>query len=614
MRRTGFILPLAVVVVACSRCDQTPGGEPDHQTKAAISQLISQIGEAQRQENEAEVRRLASKGRVLLGDFAGVPETPDEFRSVPADVQKLSAEEVRRGFDPYLKLIGQRRWWRIGLDPTKTQHLPREVASVIAGCVAAHRAKLAGSDKAMEIAKAAGDYLIWTQEQGGHGLVPFPAVRGGQGRVFEVSERFLQRAERDGKLDQALHNGWVVDDLGDGGMQFDNGLCGVAFFELYEVTKEDRYRKAAVSAADWAIGRSSVPNWNYNSFSVYLLAKAHAVTREDKYLESAKKKARLGIYPGQLLDGKYQGRWADPHNARPAYHYIIVRGLATLLAVMPPNDPDRRAAIQCLTLALKARNPDFVSRVTNPDSALEALILVTSIQDLAEEYRGCHTEAALEVLERYASAGFHANRPVLSPGVWGRYLEFVVQRSCGDSRDQPVTPLPGDGGPRTIFLVKGDALDEVAGVASQEWRPQPVARLPTAARHDRLVHQVITEDGWALSTAPCHGFPESGLRLPPLLLPEPVVPVGHVLLAVTTQSGDVEVQPQLLGQSDEAAQPIQGALVRLIGAGHELAELKVNSHHIRPKLLHLPEVLFDLGPFLLPIVLQETTFLIVIVV
>ena len=50
------------------------------------------------------------------------------------------------------------------------------------------------------------------------------------------------------------------------------------------------------------------------------------------------------------------------------------------------------------------------------------------------------------------------------------------------------------------------------------------------------------------------------------------------------------------------------------GPPHELADLEMDAHDVRPKLLHLPEVGLDLRPFLLPIVFQEAAVFIVIVV
>lgn len=406
---------------------------PDPQTKATFDQLMRQLAQAQGREDEAEIVRLASQGRQLLGDLAGVPEVADEFRPVPRDAAPLTVEEARQGFAPYLKLIERDRWWRVGLDPTQTQHLPREVASVIAGCTAAARAKLAGADAAIKTATEAGDYLLWTQQQAGRGLIPFPALRNGQGRVFEVAERFFRRAEKAGQLDKILHNGWMVDDLGDGGLQFDNGLCGVALFELHAATGEARFRDAAVAIADWAVGRPVVPNWNYNSFSLYLLAKAYGATGDKRCLEAAKKKARLGVYPGQMPDGKYAGRWADPHNARPAYHYIMVRGVAALLAALSADDPDRAPAIRCLRLALRARNPEFSTQgISTVDSAVDALLTVKALPAAsAAELGDCQTDAALDALGRYAASGYRERRPVFSPGVWGPYLEYLVAGGKG---------------------------------------------------------------------------------------------------------------------------------------------------------------------------------------
>ena len=51
-----------------------------------------------------------------------------------------------------------------------------------------------------------------------------------------------------------------VEDFSDGGLQFDNGLAGVALIQLSEATKDDNYLKAAIRAADWAAKRPVVTN------------------------------------------------------------------------------------------------------------------------------------------------------------------------------------------------------------------------------------------------------------------------------------------------------------------------------------------------------------------
>ena len=42
----------------------------------------------------------------------------------------------------------------------------------------------------------------------------------------------------------------------------------------------------------------------------------------------------------QLTEGPRKGRWADAHNARPPYHYIMVRGLAALAAAQVNREGD----------------------------------------------------------------------------------------------------------------------------------------------------------------------------------------------------------------------------------------------------------------------------------
>ncbi len=158
-------------------------------------------------------------------------------------------------------------------------------------------------------------------------------------------------------------------------------------------------------------------NWNYNSFSVYLLANAYRVTHEAKYLEAAKEKARLGVLPGQLQEGQYKGRWADQHNARPAYHYIMIRGLTSLWAVLPADDAELEPIASTIRTAMQTRNAEFVSQgVMNVDSALEALLLFKSLPAEKQQAVGvCDVDEALGVLERHCVARLRKNQGPFSP-------------------------------------------------------------------------------------------------------------------------------------------------------------------------------------------------------
>lgn len=410
---------IAVIVLA----QETP--KPNPETQTSLKKIGIELALAQKSEDEAEIKRLMTQAIELLGDQAGIPEIADEFREVPQDAKPLTPQELPNAFDPYIDFIERQKWWKVGLDPSKTNHLPRELATIIEGCLAARSVNAANSERLLKIAKDAGDFLVWSQDQAETGVIPFPAVRNGKGRPFEVAERFMQQAEREGKLDQVIKNGWAVEDFSDGGLQFDNGLAGVALVELFEATKDDKYKQAAIRAADWAAQRPVVTNWNYNSFSVYLLAEVYRITGDKKYLDSAKKKARLGIVPGQLTEGPHKGRWADAHNARPAYHYIMVRGLAALAAVMRKDDSELPAVVESLRLALLARNPDYAKGIFNADSSMEALIRVKKLPPhVSDKLADCKTDEAFETLERYAAEGFRSRKAPLGPGAWGQLLAY----------------------------------------------------------------------------------------------------------------------------------------------------------------------------------------------
>lgn len=397
------------------------------QTEAARA-----LGSALQTRDESAVRAAVAAGLRALGDQAGVPEIADRPQA-PArgDTRPLTRAEAEAGFELLLRVVQQKKWWRIGQDPTQTPHLPREVATVIEGCVAGCRVQAPNRAALLREAVEAGDYLLWTQQQAGTGGIPFPAVRGGRGPAFEAADRFLKHATESGRLAGILRNGWAIDDGDNGGLQFDNGLGGVALIELFQLTGEPRFRSGAIAAADWAVARPCVPNWNYNSFSVHLLARAFAMTGDTRHLEAAREKTRLGILPGQLITGPRSGRWMDAHNARPAYHYLLIRGLLSLLAVLPEDAPDRPIVARAIQQAMKARNPDFAREgLLNVDSAMEALQVHRSLPPGLTRLIGpCEAESAWSILESHCLSRLRRDQGPFSPGLGGRYFESVLRRT-----------------------------------------------------------------------------------------------------------------------------------------------------------------------------------------
>lgn len=377
------------------------------------------------------IRAEVAAARRKLGDQAGLPETPDTFLAIPTAGAWLTAAEARAAFARSLPRLEARRWWQPGLDPTQLAHALREPAAVVSGCVHAYRAGLAGGDRALGLAREAADFLLWAQAEAGTGVFPFPAVRGRTGNAaLAAADRFLRQAEKDGRLDRYVHRGWVVDDGADGGLQFDNAEAGVALLELFEVTQDERYLASARRAGDWAAAHGLVRNWNYNSFSVHLLARLHAVTGEPRYLASARHKALVGVIPGQLTDGPRAGRWLDPHNARPAYHYIMLRALAQLISTLPADDAARPEILAALRQGLAARNQDFIGPgAPNKDKAMEALLLVHAVFAPDRAFlRATLSDRALDALGRLVSDQYRRGGEPLGPREWGQFLRYVVEK------------------------------------------------------------------------------------------------------------------------------------------------------------------------------------------
>ena len=291
-------------------------------------ELRERLTAALARQDAAAIDSAVAALNVQFGDKAGLPETQDDDLPIPRGGTWLTPAEAALGFEPWFNKLEPLRWWRIGLDPTTLGHALREPAAVASGLLAAARARLNGAERSLALAEEAGAFLVWAQQRAGSGVFPFPASRGvSRSPAFAAAERQLRRAEKEGRLGAVVHNGWAIDDAGEGGLQFDNAEAGVAVLALYEFTSNKRYLEAAEKAASWAVSRPLVSNWNYNSFSVFLLARSHRVTGKPAYLEAAVSKALLGVIPGQLTRGPRAGRWHDAHNARPAYHYILLRGL-----------------------------------------------------------------------------------------------------------------------------------------------------------------------------------------------------------------------------------------------------------------------------------------------
>jgi hypothetical protein len=423
------LIALALSTAACQppAANASDPAMGDHRVR-----LQNEMAAAMAKRDAPAIDRLVAEANSLLGEKVGEPENADRYAAIPPEAPPLRIDDIRRLAAKMPARLEARRWWHIGLDPLKLAHPLREPADAISGLLAAHRAGLDSDGTALRSAREAGEFLLWTQLQAGNGVFPFPASRGlSKAPPFRASAAFLEASESRGDMHNKVRNGWLIDHGGDGGLQFDNGECGVAMLELHAATGDVRFLDAARRAADWAIGQPLSVNWNYNSFSVYLLAETYRATGDTRYRDAALDKALYGLLPGQLRDGLRAGRWHDPHNARPAYHYIMLRALASLATTLPAGNDDRNRIEAALRLGLRARNADFIGPgAANKDKAMETLLMVREIYRDDQEFLDASlTPQALDALERLVIVALRTGQDPLSPRGYGRYLAYTVDRA-----------------------------------------------------------------------------------------------------------------------------------------------------------------------------------------
>lgn len=329
-----------------------PGKRPPREVLQRARPALEDARRALDAQDPAGTRAAVGKAITALGPWAGNPETATRY--YPPVV--TSPFSTAKAADWWLNEVGRglRRlpWLKNPTgDPRKMAAGLREAAWPIDGLA---RTALLFPDQRDELTKhvrAGADWLIKLQHP--TGVFPFPVGPGLDPR--EKVGHIVARAIREHP--EIVVNDWIPDDFSDGGLQFDNGLCGSALVSAWSLTKDARYLAAARKSGDWAITRPLVPNWNYNAFSVGLLARLATATGDAKYLAAAVQKADAGVLPGQMPGG----RWFDAHNACAVYHNILLRELLELLHALPPQHAFRPSLLDAITRGLNQAAEETLS-------------------------------------------------------------------------------------------------------------------------------------------------------------------------------------------------------------------------------------------------------------
>jgi len=298
---------------------------PAHQQQV-IRQLAPGIARAMESRDAPGLAAQLDQLERSLGDFAGYPERRPEYGG-PIDASAPDFRALSEAWAGSFSRMAGRQGWE-GASPADADIQEGNRLRVTVRHVRAYlqswEASLPDRDAYLRRAREGLDYLLTAQSER-YGVFGYPYHPGGPGLKSSAAS-MVERAFRAGHpRDDVVENGWIVNvfNLGDGGLQFDNGMSGIALLYGYAATGDERYLRAAERAGEWAASQILVTNWNYNSFSGYLLSRLYRVTGEHRWLDAARIKMEIGTMPGQRANG----RWIDPHNARIQYHSVMLRAM-----------------------------------------------------------------------------------------------------------------------------------------------------------------------------------------------------------------------------------------------------------------------------------------------
>lgn len=296
--------------------------------------------------------RVIEQMTSVLGSWAGIPETTTIYFP-PTDLSPLDMKHVREEWFAELNRgVGSLPWYRNPeADPEKMRAGLREVALPLD---ALSRTALIYPERKVQLVDHITEGAHWLLRcQHPSGVFPFPVgpARNPRDKVGHIVANAVKERP------DLVVKGWISDDQGDGGLQFDTGLCGKSLLSAWKVTGEARYLEGARRAGEWAMTCPLVSNWNYNAFSAGLLGRLYGATQEKQFLDAAIEKLSIGVLPGQMQGG----RWFDGHNACAVYHNILLREMLEVLRVLPKDhsfrprlaDAVRRGLDQCANETLE---------------------------------------------------------------------------------------------------------------------------------------------------------------------------------------------------------------------------------------------------------------------
>lgn len=352
MKRTIFMVGLLLgmlvghVAAQVNPAATWPGRMPNEQ-RAKLRPLYDEFLKAMRAGDDETLRTTRTAIIKGMGKYVGVSEDAPTYAQ-PIDPSPPDLKKVEALWQASFQRLQGRNGWEVAA-AARAQGRPQPRLRIsfrsARAYLQSYEAGLTSKEEFLKYARSGSDYIASQQvSNGAFGYPYFPNAK--EGLVGQAA-RIVKEGEARGL--KMTEGDWVIEDLEDGGLQFDNGEAGLGLLHAYALTGEPKYLQSARRAGDWAAKRVLVSNFNYNGFSGELLARLYRVTGEQKYLESAITKMKYGVLPGQMENG----RWFDQHNASLQYHSIMMAQLMELyLALQKAKHPFATELKQHITRGL----------------------------------------------------------------------------------------------------------------------------------------------------------------------------------------------------------------------------------------------------------------------
>lgn len=414
-----LILTAAVAAPAAPGFDAaafSPDRWPGHAPADLMRKIQPLAGDYTAAMNAGDAAKLAAvRERIvaLLGPYTGVPEERPAY-GTPVDPAPPAPERIQAAWSAALALWPGRYGWeearKLETSPGAGGRVPRLRTSErqIRALLQTHEAGLDPDGSLRKAAIAGLDYLLTAQTKAG--VFGYPYEPGGPGLRQQGADT-VARGEKRGLT--MVERGWIIEDLGNGGLNFDNGVCGAVLLHGHALTGDPRYLAAAIRAGEWAKTRPLALNFNYNGFSGILLARLYRATGDRAWLEAARRVFEFGVLGGQMPNG----RWFDQHNAKIQYHAILCsQTLEYLLALRHAGDAAAPRVERQARLALDNLAAELTTYGTNnADEALSLAALTFGLMIVGPEPAW---RRAADVAANYLTGPFAAVVQQRGRGAW----------------------------------------------------------------------------------------------------------------------------------------------------------------------------------------------------